>query len=115
MFVVYTPRKLFVTAVFTLTQNTNHTIRECQHTQLHLPPNTATLTFNKSSLTAHALPLLLYPGTATKAIPWPRMCSTLRGTLSQLYQHPNVTPHQRLSSADLRYPGVLKPPLFPPN
>ena len=115
MFVVYTPRKLFVTAVFTLTQNTNHTIRECQHTQLHLPPNTATLTFNKSSLTAHALPLLLYPGTATKAIPWPRMFRTLRGTAPQLYQHPNATPNQRLSSARLLHHGVLKAPPFPPN
>src|SRR5690625_864227 len=77
------------------------------NTQLHLPPTTATLTSNTFALTAHALRLLLYLGSTTKVIPWPRMCRTLRGTLSQLYQHPNATPNQRLSSARLRYQGVL--------
>ena len=95
MFVAYTPRKLFVTAVFTLRQNINpqninHRIRQCQthnciwpqHTAT-VPQHTATVAFNAFAVTAHALRLPLYPGSATKAIPWPRMCTTVRGTAPQ--------------------------------
>ena len=83
MFVAYTPSKLFVTAVFTLRQNINHRIRECQTHNCICPQHTATVAFNAFAVTAHALRLPLYPDSATKAIPWPRMCTTVRGTAPQ--------------------------------
>ena len=83
MFVAYTPSKLFVTAVFTLRQNINHRIRECQTHNCICPQHTATVTFNAFAVTAHALRFPLYPDSATKAIPWPRMRTTVRGTAPQ--------------------------------
>ena len=71
------------TPVFTPTQYTKHRIRQCQTHNCICPQHTATVTFNASAVTAHALRLPLYPGSATKAIPWPRMCTTVRGTAPQ--------------------------------
>ena len=103
------------TPLFTPTQYTKHRIRQCQTHNCICPQHTATVTFNASAVTAHALRLPLYPGSATKAIPWPRMCTTVRGTAPQPHQHPNATPIQRLSSARLRYQAFPTPPPFPSN